>query len=94
MRQPAGALDHRAEFFGAERFQREHELERQKGTKNGFGFHGGQASLKANYALAHLSDDRDSRMSSPSIFGNTDDPEADPVCLAHSSSFFATDAPS
>lgn len=60
----------------AERFQREHELERTKTMRNG-----GQASLKANYQNAHLFNNRNlSRSASP--FGNADDPEADPVrCL-------------
>jgi hypothetical protein len=73
----------------AERFQREHEIERQKGMKNGsVSFHGGQVSLKANYPNAHVSNGRDySRMSSPSNFGNPDDPEADPVCFALISQF-------
>jgi hypothetical protein len=66
----------------AERFQREHELERQKSLKNvAGGMNGGQASLKANYQNAHLFNDRfPSRSASPSMPGNPDDPEADPVC--------------
>jgi len=56
----------------AERFQREHDLERQKSVRNG-----GQASLKANYQNAHLFNNlTHSRSASP--FGNPDDPEADP----------------
>lgn len=59
----------------AERFQREHELERQKSTR-------GQASLQANNQNAHLLN-RISRADSPSVFGtNPDDPEADPVRLS------------
>lgn len=57
----------------AERFQREHEIERQKSMRNG-----GQTSLKANYQNAHLFDNGPlSRSASP--FGGSDDPEADPV---------------
>jgi hypothetical protein len=58
------ALDKRAQ-----RFQREHEIEREK-SRNG-----GQASLKANYNTSHLFNN--SRSASP--FGAADDPEADPV---------------
>ncbi|KAJ7880307.1 SAC3/GANP/Nin1/mts3/eIF-3 p25 family-domain-containing protein [Mycena olivaceomarginata] len=57
------ALDKRAQ-----RFQREHEIEREK-SRNG-----GQASLKANYNTSHLFNN--SRSASP--FGAADDPEADP----------------
>lgn len=58
----------------AERFQREHELERQKSMP-------GQAHLLANNQNAHLFN-RISRPDSPNIFGtNPDDPEADPVRL-------------
>jgi hypothetical protein len=69
----------------AQRFQREHELERQKN-----GMSGGQASLKAKYQSAHLFDNRDSRAASPSSFAlNADEPEADPVshCGLYSSVF-------
>jgi hypothetical protein len=56
----------------AERFQREHDIERQKSMR-------GQASLQANHQNAHLFN-RISRSDSPSAFGtNADDPEADPV---------------
>ena len=67
----------------AERFHREHELERQKsmGTIPGV-TNGGQASLRANYQNAHLFNDRlPSRPASPSTLGAADNPEADPVCL-------------
>jgi SAC3 family protein LENG8/THP3 len=65
----------------AERFQREHDLERQKNMRSGM--HGGQTSLKANSQNAHLFNGRmTSRSSSPSIFGgNLYDSEADPVCF-------------
>lgn len=56
----------------AERFQREHDIERQKSMR-------GQASLQANNQHSHLFN-RISRSDSPSAFGtNSDDPEADPV---------------
>jgi len=59
----------------AERFQREHELERHKNMR-------GQGSLQANNQSSHLFN-RISRSDSPSVFGtNPDDPEADPVRLA------------
>ncbi|KAF9462957.1 SAC3/GANP/Nin1/mts3/eIF-3 p25 family-domain-containing protein [Collybia nuda] len=54
----------------AERFQREHELERTKHLRIG-----GPASLKANQHHAHLFNNL-SRSGSPS--GGSDDPEADP----------------
>ncbi|KAG2366884.1 SAC3/GANP/Nin1/mts3/eIF-3 p25 family-domain-containing protein [Suillus spraguei] len=58
----------------AERFQREHDIERQKSMR-------GQASLQANNQNAHLFN-RISRSDSPSAFGtNPDDPEADPNVL-------------
>ncbi|OJA19234.1 hypothetical protein AZE42_08642 [Rhizopogon vesiculosus] len=58
----------------AERFQREHELERQKSMR-------GQGSLQANNQNTHLFN-RISRSDSPSVFGtNPDDPEADPNVL-------------
>jgi len=78
--QPLDFNDQAALNRRAQRFQREHEIERQKGKNNGnISFHGGQASFKAHYPLAHLSNDP-SRTSSPSNLGNPDDPEADPVC--------------
>ncbi|KAJ7090598.1 SAC3/GANP/Nin1/mts3/eIF-3 p25 family-domain-containing protein [Mycena crocata] len=58
------ALDKRAQ-----RFQREHEIEREKSRV------GGQASLKANYSTSHLFDSH-SRSASP--FGHSEDPDADP----------------
>ncbi|KAG1746681.1 SAC3/GANP/Nin1/mts3/eIF-3 p25 family-domain-containing protein [Suillus paluster] len=58
----------------AERFQREHEIERQKSMR-------GQASLQANNQNAHLFN-RISRSDSPSLLGtNPDDPDADPNVL-------------
>ncbi|KAH7926432.1 hypothetical protein BV22DRAFT_1063024 [Leucogyrophana mollusca] len=59
----------------AERFQREHELERQKSMRS----NGGQASLRANNQNAHLYDrifnrDEGAYGATP----NADDPEADP----------------
>ncbi|KAH7890722.1 SAC3/GANP/Nin1/mts3/eIF-3 p25 family-domain-containing protein [Phlebopus sp. FC_14] len=55
----------------AERFQREHEIERQKSLRN-------QGALKANPQSSHLFN-RIWRADSPSTFGsNLDDPEADP----------------
>lgn len=60
----------------AERFQREHELERTKHLRIG-----GQASLKANQQHAHLFNNL-SRSGSP--LGSSDDPEADPVCIMSS----------
>ncbi|KAF8196723.1 SAC3/GANP/Nin1/mts3/eIF-3 p25 family-domain-containing protein [Mycena galopus ATCC 62051] len=59
------ALDKRAQ-----RFQREHDIEREKSRT------GGQASLKANSNTSHLFNDANSRSASP--FGHSDDPEADP----------------
>ncbi|KAJ7257919.1 SAC3/GANP/Nin1/mts3/eIF-3 p25 family-domain-containing protein [Mycena haematopus] len=59
------ALDKRAQ-----RFQREHQIERDKSRI------GGQASLQANYNTSHLFNDSNSRSASP--FGHSDDPEADP----------------
>jgi hypothetical protein len=68
----------------AERFQREHELERQKSLRNG-----SQSALKTNSQGAHLLN-RIWRADSPSTFGpNPDDPEADPVSLIPS--FLVTD---
>ncbi|KAF8223520.1 hypothetical protein L208DRAFT_1316407 [Tricholoma matsutake] len=56
----------------AERFQREHELERTKNLRNG-----GILSLKVNQHTTHLFRDMSlSRGGSP--FGHSDDPEADP----------------
>ncbi|KIM56498.1 hypothetical protein SCLCIDRAFT_132508 [Scleroderma citrinum Foug A] len=56
----------------AERFQREHEIERQKHLRNQ------GATLKANPHGAHLLN-RITRADSPSTYGpNPDDPEADP----------------
>lgn len=70
---PAPALDpndHAALNRRAERFQREHELERQKSRA------GGQTSLKANYQNSHLfGSNSNSRSTSP--FGM--DVDADPV---------------
>ena len=60
------ALDKRAQ-----RFRREHELEKQK--QNGGG--GQASSLRPNQRSAHLFDN--SRSASP--FVNADEPEADPV---------------
>ncbi|KAJ7173797.1 SAC3/GANP/Nin1/mts3/eIF-3 p25 family-domain-containing protein [Mycena filopes] len=57
------ALDKRAQ-----RFQREHEIEREKSRV------GGQASLKANYSTSYLFNG--SRSASP--FGQSEDPDADP----------------
>jgi len=74
--------DEAAKRARAERFQREHDLERQR--RNGGGFYGSQASsLKTNHHNAHLFNaGTSSRSSSPSVFGgNPDDPEADPVCV-------------
>ncbi|KAJ6496805.1 SAC3/GANP/Nin1/mts3/eIF-3 p25 family-domain-containing protein [Mycena vulgaris] len=59
------ALDKRAQ-----RFQREHEIEREKSRV------GGQASLKANYQTSHLFNGSNSRSASP--FGHSEDPDADP----------------
>jgi hypothetical protein len=57
----------------AERFQREHELERTKNLRNG-----GIQALKVNQHTSHLFRDMSlSRGGSP--FGHSDDPEADPV---------------
>ncbi|ESK97723.1 nuclear export factor [Moniliophthora roreri MCA 2997] len=54
----------------AERFQREHEIEKLRNMRNG------QASLKANSHHAHLFSRTPSRSASP--YGSADDPEADP----------------
>lgn len=60
----------------AERFHREHELERQKSLR----INSGQNTPKSNSPGAHLLD-RMWRADSPSTLGsNSDDPEADPVC--------------
>jgi SAC3 family protein LENG8/THP3 len=74
--------DHAALTRRAERFQREHDIERQKNMRGAM--YGGHTSLKANSQHAHLFNERiSSRSSSPSIFGgNPDDPEADPVRFA------------
>ena len=65
----------------AQRFQREHELERQK--NNGGGYSG---NLKANYNHSHLFESRASSGSaSPWGAGGYDDPEADPVCSKNTS---------
>lgn len=61
----------------AERFHREHEIERQKSLR----INGSQSTLKTNSQGAHLLN-RIWRADSPSTFGpNPDDPEADPVGL-------------
>jgi hypothetical protein len=57
----------------AERFRREHELEKQK--QNGGG--GQASSLRNNQRTAHPLVNL-SRSATP--FANADDPEADPVC--------------
>ncbi|KAF9245278.1 SAC3/GANP/Nin1/mts3/eIF-3 p25 family-domain-containing protein [Melanogaster broomeanus] len=58
----------------AERFQREHEIERQKGLRN----NGSSSALKAGPQGAHLFN-RIWRADSPSTFApNPDDPEANP----------------
>jgi hypothetical protein len=78
--QPFGSSDEAAKRARAERFQREHDIERQR--RNGGSFYSNQASsLTANHQNAHLFNvGMSSRSSSPSIFGNNhDDPEADPV---------------
>lgn len=60
----------------AERFQREHEIERQKSLR----VNGSQAKVAPQGA--HLLN-RIWRADSPSVFGpNPDDPEADPVSTA------------
>jgi hypothetical protein len=77
--QPFGSSDEAAKRARAERFQREHDIERQR--RNGGSFYSNQASsLTANHQNAHLFNvGMSSRSSSPSIFGNNhDDPEADP----------------
>ncbi|KAF8884983.1 SAC3/GANP/Nin1/mts3/eIF-3 p25 family-domain-containing protein [Infundibulicybe gibba] len=56
----------------AERFQREHEIEKTKSMRNG-----GQDSIKANYQNAHLFNRSNNRSASPST--NSDDPNADPA---------------
>lgn len=59
----------------AERFQREHEIERLKNLR----INGSQSVPRANSQGAHLLN-RIWRADSPSTFGpNPDDPEADPV---------------
>ncbi|KAG7093801.1 hypothetical protein E1B28_007443 [Marasmius oreades] len=55
----------------AERFQREHEIERQRNVRTNGHY---QSSLKVNHHHAHLLNS--SRSSSP--FGGLDEPEADP----------------
>lgn len=61
----------------AERFHREHEIERQKNLR----VNGSQSVLRTNSQGAHLLN-RIWRADSPSTFGpNPDDPEADPVGL-------------
>ncbi|KIJ62046.1 hypothetical protein HYDPIDRAFT_136967 [Hydnomerulius pinastri MD-312] len=62
----------------AERFQREHEIERQKSLGKHDNHHGHGGALKSNPQGAHLFN-RIWRADSPSTFGpNPDDPEADP----------------
>ncbi|KAF9054572.1 SAC3/GANP/Nin1/mts3/eIF-3 p25 family-domain-containing protein [Panaeolus papilionaceus] len=56
----------------AERFQREHELERTKASRNG----AGQSSLKGNHQNVHLF--KNSKSSSPYGTSATDEPEGDP----------------
>lgn len=60
----------------AQRFQREHEIERQKNTGGGFG-----NGFKNNNNNSHLFNQR-STSGSPAPWGANgyDDPEADPVC--------------
>ena len=66
----------------AQRFQREHDLARQKNTGNGGGY-GGGFKLHNN----HLFRDRGpSGSASPWGAGGYDDPEADPVCFSALSS--------
>lgn len=60
----------------AQRFQREHELERSKGSINSNG------PLRANSQNAHLFNNGHSMaLRSASPFGNLEEPGADPVCL-------------
>lgn len=72
---PTDVNDQAALHRRAQRFQREHELERNK--------NGGQAFLKASHQTVHRFQNLalDSRSISP-----TDEPEGDPVCLTSSSS--------
>ncbi|EGN92191.1 hypothetical protein SERLA73DRAFT_191437 [Serpula lacrymans var. lacrymans S7.3] len=59
----------------AQRFQREHEIERQKSFRG----NGSQLSVTANPQNAHLFNRIHARSMSPSPYGgNPDDPEADP----------------
>ncbi|PPQ63387.1 hypothetical protein CVT24_005652 [Panaeolus cyanescens] len=66
-------LDHEQAALNrrAERFQREHELERTKASRNG----AGQSSLKANHQNAHLFN---KKSSSPYGVSAADEPEGDP----------------
>ncbi|PPQ79687.1 hypothetical protein CVT25_003261 [Psilocybe cyanescens] len=57
----------------AERFQREHELERTKSTRNG-----GGAAIKANQQNAHLFGNRTLSSRSGSPYTSVDEPEGDP----------------
>ncbi|KAG6888660.1 hypothetical protein C0995_006778 [Termitomyces sp. Mi166 len=57
----------------AQRFQREHELERTKHLRNN-----GQSSLKVNHHTTHLFRDMTLSRSGSPFGGGADDPEADP----------------
>lgn len=60
----------------AQRFQREHDIARQKNTGNGGGF-------KTNNNNHLFRDRAASGSASPWGAGGYDDPEADPVCYLH-----------
>jgi SAC3 family protein LENG8/THP3 len=79
--QPLDVNDTAALNRRAERFQREHELERTKNLRSG-----GIQPLRVNQHTAHLFRDMSlSRGGSP--FGHSDDPEADPVRFFVSETF-------
>jgi hypothetical protein len=63
----------------AQRFQREHDIARQKNTGNGGGYGGGFNKANNSYLFR---DRVPSGSASPWGAGGYDDPEADPVCIA------------
>lgn len=80
---PLDTSDHAALSRRAQRFQREHEIERQKNTGLGNGY-------KGNNGNSNLFGTRLSSGTGPSWGANDyDDPEADPVWLVSDSAFSA-----
>lgn len=74
--QPIDFNDQAALNRRAQRFQREHELERSKGSINSNG------PLRANSQNGHLFNNSHSMaLRSASPYGSLEEPGADPVCL-------------